>query len=215
MMSTLTLAAATAVIAASAQAAGSTTHQCSSGKDVSCEIRCARALGDQCLITHVKFSGRNLKADSKLFTARFLTCKNANVDLQLKSIEVEVENTGDNQGSTIISALASSTVSDTKLSEKRTTVLQPGLSRNRVARIPFEGLLNSGEREIEVSAKLAQCGDGNAGCKISGKLEAVTDPNIRCEFHDTTKAGAFRPASLETSPSMTNSQKPVGQIGPN
>jgi len=91
-----------------------------------------------------------------------------------------------------------------------------GSNYARLARIPFKGLLNSGDSHVSASLKLEECGSNDKPglCTISGRLVATTDPNIRCDFHDTSDAGAFRPPSLQTSPSDISNQHPVGRVGP-
>ncbi|MEM9331764.1 MAG: hypothetical protein AAGA53_10590 [Pseudomonadota bacterium] len=191
-------------------------NACSAATGISkCEVKCVRELGEQCLVTHVNFEGKNLKSGTDLFRAKFLTCVKADVDLQIKSLAMEFEDLGEEKGSGILSALASSSAGSITTKDENAVIIKPGETEARLARLPFTEFLNSGESHIEVTANLKQCGtaENPNSCSINGKLVAVTNPNIRCDFHDTTKSGAFRPATLQTSPSLTNSQQPVGRIG--
>ena len=116
----------------------------------------------------------------------------------------------------IVSAVAASTNARAELSGIELERNTKGSFEAELARLPFKGFLNSGTSHVTVSFKLEQCGkkDTNDHCAISGRLIAITDPNIRCEFHDTTKPGAYQAPSLLTSPSEINTQYPVGRIGP-
>ena len=174
-----------------------------------------RELGPQCLITHINFEGAGFQAGVELWRARFLTCRKADVDFQIKSLAVEIENKYLPQGPGIVSANVSSTEGNTATISSKSTVVDTGHTEGRLSRIPFDSLLNSGEAHLEASLKLLQCGapDGKNTCSISGKLVAVTNPNIRCEFHDKTLPGAFKEPSLLLSPSLQNSSKPIGHVG--
>ena len=191
-------------------------NSCSAVSGISeCEVRCIRELGPQCLITHVNFVGGGLRSGTELLRARFHTCRNADVDIQVKSLALEIENESQPTGRGVISAHAFSTVGSVETKPKKTTVIEEGQLEGRLSRIPFSMFLNSGEAHMETSLRLEQCGasDGENTCAISGKLVAVTNPNIRCEFQDTTLPGAFRNPSLLLSPGLQNSSKPVGRVG--
>ncbi|MGI9350235.1 MAG: hypothetical protein ACR2O3_01625 [Rhizobiaceae bacterium] len=197
-------------VMAAEKVSGSETASCSPVEGISkCEVICVRELGKQCLVTHVNFEGSGLKSGAELWTARFLTCRKADLDLQLKSVSLETKIPVKTDVTGIVSARAVSTTGVTGTPEGGVDVAAA------LSRIPFDEFLNSGESHVEASMKLLRCGSGAEDnlCNISGKLVAVTDPNIRCNFHDVTGSGAFRPASLQISPLITNSQQPVGRIG--
>ncbi len=180
-----------------------------------CEVKCIRNLGEQCLVAHVNFEGKNLKPNTQLWRAKFLTCKSASLDLQVKSLAVELEKLDERKGQAKIQASVVSTSKTSKLKQYEPLQFDNQNIEGRISRISFDGFGNSGESFVEASLTLAQCGheDGSNACTISGKFVAVTDPNIRCDFHDTTQSGAFRPPSLQISPSLQNSQQPIGRIG--
>ena len=201
---------------ARAELAEPSLNQCNSAEGLEkCEVVCIRNLGDECLVAHVNFAGTKLQTGEQLFRARFQTCLNADVDLQMKELTLELNELSDAGGSGSISAIARSSASSSKLERENGTVFTTPVTASRIPRIPFEAFLNSGQDHIEVSVKLEECGLENSkqSCSISGKLVAVTNPNIRCELHDKTQSGAFRSPSLLTSPSLQNSQQPVGTIG--
>ena len=189
---------------------------CSPADGISkCEVTCLRKLGEQCLVTHVIFEGTGLRAGTELWKARFLTCKRADIDLQLKSMHLDANEEDESEISGIFSARVESTGGTVKTPEGGVSLFASRTGVSSSVRFPFGEFLNSGNSHVEASMTLSQCGGGagNSNCNISGKLVAVTNPNIRCDFHDTTSSGAFRPASLENSPSITNSQQPVGRVG--
>ena len=191
-------------------------NECSAIEGITkCEVKCVRTLGEQCLVTHIDFEGKNLKAGTQLWRSKFLTCKNADVDLQIKSLAVELEKLDERKGSASIEGSFIASGKETKLKGHTPIIFDKTNIEGRLDRIYFEEFGNSGKSFIEASLNLVQCGhqDGSNSCTISGKFVAVTNPNIRCDFHDTTQAGAYRPPSLQISPSLQNSQKPVGQIG--
>ena len=191
-------------------------NSCSSIEGIGkCEVKCVRQLGPQCLITHINFEGSGLSSGVDLWRARFLTCRKADVDIQIKSLAIEIENSNLQKGKGVVSASVSSTQGNAETISSKSTVVKTGDTEGRLSRIPFDNLLNSGERHMEASLRLLQCGvpDGKNTCTISGKLVAVTNPNIRCEFHDKTLPGAFKEPSLLLSPGLQNSSKPIGQVG--
>ena len=191
-------------------------NQCSTAEGITkCEVVCVRNLGEQCLVSHVNFEGQNLKPGSELLRARFLTCIKADVDFQLKSLVLALTDPEGTNGKGIVSANAKSSTGSAQTIADRAVVFDSGKAEGRLSRIPFNAFLNSGESHMETTLQIEQCGgDGNDGrCDISGKLVAVTNPNIRCDFHDTSQSGAFRKPKLQISPSLQNSQLPVGRIG--
>lgn len=191
-------------------------NECSTAQGITkCEVKCVRSLGEQCLITHVNFEGQNLKAGTQLWRSKFQTCKNANIDLQIKSLAVELEKQDDRSGQASVEASVTSSKTSTKLKTYTPIAFDKINVEGRISRIPFTEFGNSGESFVEASLVLSQCGheDGSNACTVSGKFVAVTDPNIRCDFHDTTQSGGFRPPSIQISPSLQNSQQPIGKIG--
>ena len=191
-------------------------YQCNSAEGMNtCEVKCLRNLGGECLVAHVNFAGTQLQSGEQLLRARFQTCLNADVDLQMKALTIELEDISNTSGSGSISSMVHSSADTSKLEGKTGTVFTVPKTAGRISRIPFGAFLNSGKDHIEVSVTLEECGPENSkqSCSISGKLVAVTNPNIRCELHDKTQSGAFRSPSLLTSPSLQNSQQPVGTIG--
>lgn len=179
-------------------------NQCNGADGITkCEVRCARSLGEQCLIMHINFEGQNLKSETDLIRAKFLTCKNANLDLQIKSLSVELEKLDERQTQAKITSTVSASGKTTSLKQHDKISFDATRIDDRLARTYFKEFINSGDKFVEAEIKLAQCGheDNSNSCKISGTLVAVTDPNIRCDFHDTTKAGAYITV------------KPKGQIG--
>ena len=169
-------------------------NQCNGAKGINkCEVKCARSLGDQCLITHINFEGENLKTDTDLIRARFLTCKNANLDLQISTLAVELEKLDDRKTGAKISSHVSASGNSVSLKEHKPISFSKTNLDTRLPRTYFGTFLNSGDSFVEATLKLDQCGheDGSNSCRIYGKLVAVTDPNIRCDFHDTSKSGAY------------------------
>lgn len=169
-------------------------NQCTGAKGINkCEVKCARSLGDQCLITHVNFEGQNLKADTDLVRARFLTCKNANLDFQISSLSVELEKLDNRKTGAKISSSVSASGNTISLKKHKPIKFSKTNLDTRLPRTYFGTFLNSGESFVEATIKLDQCGheDGSNSCRIYGKLVAVTDPNIRCDFHDLSKPGAY------------------------
>ncbi|MEM9278751.1 MAG: hypothetical protein AAGA76_09260 [Pseudomonadota bacterium] len=201
---------------ASGQLAEPELNACSTVAGITkCEVKCVRELGEQCLVTHVNFEGQGLKPGTELWRARFLTCLKADVDLQIKSLVLELENIDAATGPGIVSANGISTAGTSATRADRAVIFDTGKTEARISRIPFQAFLNSGDSHMEASLKLEQCGadDSSNSCRISGKFVAVTNPNIRCDFHDTRQSGAFRPPDLQTSTSLTDGPRPVGRIG--
>ncbi len=191
-------------------------NHCSSADGIEkCEVKCARSLGAQCLIMHIKFEGQNLKPNTNLLRAKFITCKNANLDLQIKSLTVELEKLDKRETEAILTSTISASGKTINLNEHDKINFDETKVDARLSRTYFKEFINSGDSFVEAEINLKQCGhtDGSNSCKISGTLVAVTDPNISCDFHNTTEAGAYRPANLQISPSLQNSQKPIGRIG--
>ena len=192
------------------------TNSCTALEGVSCVFRCKRSLGEQCLIAQMNFEGRTKSSSIPIWSAKFLPCKNVNIDLQITSLVLELETDQPETGSGVISATATSGEGSAGLRGGIFEALKPGQIESRHPRISFANHLDSGNQHIEISMKLEQCGDksGNDHCRISGTLIATTDPNIRCDFHDTNSPGAYRPASLQTTRALTNRPQSAGQVGP-
>lgn len=190
-------------------------NSCTHADNISrCEVICKRKLGDQCLITHVNFEGSNLQTNKQLLRARFQTCKNANLDLQIKSLAIELEKLDKRETEAKISSIVSASGKNIHLDNHAPIRFNQTKIDSRLSRTYFKELLNSGESFVEAEITLQQCGhdDGTNSCRISGTLVAVTDPNIRCDFHDTTKPGAYLPATFKFSPNLYTGQHPVGKI---
>lgn len=169
-------------------------NECLGAEGISrCEVRCARSLGEQCLITHISFEGENLTSGTELFKARFLACKNANLDLQISDLAVELEKLDKRQSTANLQASASASGKKINLEIKDKISFDETRLDANLPRTYFGTFLNSGEEHVEASVTLDQCGheDGSNSCKIRGRLIAVTDPNIRCDFHDLSQPGAY------------------------
>lgn len=189
---------------------------CVGASGIQCELKCARPLGEQCLITQVNFAGDVNPVTDFVWRAKFLTCINANVDIQLTSLTIEKEENLQQSTPVVVAAIARSNSHQVRLKSSGKSIIEAGQTYARHARIPFESMLNSGDQPIEVSLGVEGCNSSNGEpvCKISGKLIATTDPNIRCDFHDKQASGAYRPATLTTSRSIGNAGSAIGQIGP-
>lgn len=169
-------------------------NACNSANGIhKCDIKCARSLGDQCLITHINFEGKNLKSDEPLIRARFLTCKNANLDLQIKSLAIELEKLDQRATQAKITSTVKASGNQTSLNEHPPIRFDYKTVDGRLSRTYFKEFISSGNDFVEAEINLKQCGheDASNSCKVSGTLVAVTDPNIRCDFHDISKPGAF------------------------
>jgi hypothetical protein len=191
-------------------------NQCNANKNIQkCEIICKRKLGEQCLITHVNFEGNNLSSKTQLFRAKFKTCKNANLDLQIKSLAIELEKLDERETEAKITSSVSASGKRVSLDTHAPIEFNQAKIDGRLSRIYFNKLISSGESFVESEITLQQCGheDGKNSCKISGTLVAVTDPNIRCDFHDTTQPGSYLPATFKFSPNLYSGQHPVGRTG--
>lgn len=182
-----------------------------------CEVVCKRKLGEQCLITHVNFEGSNLKQNTNLLRAKFQTCKNANLDLQIKSLAVELEKLDTRETQAKITSSVSASGKTVSLDHHDPIIFNETKIDARLPRTYFNKFISSGESFVEAEIALQQCGhaDGSNSCRISGTLVAVTDPNIRCDFHDTTKPGAYVPDTFKFSPNLYTGQHPKGRIGGN
>lgn len=180
-----------------------------------CEIICKRKLGEQCLITHVNFEGTNLMPKTQLLKAKFKTCKNANLDLQIKSLAIELEKLDERETQAKITSSVSASGQNVTLDTHAPIRFNQAKIDGRLSRIYFNQLINSGESFVESEITLQQCGheDGSNRCNVSGTLVAVTDPNIRCDFHDTTQPGAYLPPTFKFSPNLYSGQHPVGRTG--
>lgn len=191
-------------------------NQCNSLKNVTkCEVVCKRKLGDQCLITHINFEGNNLKSKTQLLRAKFQTCKNANLDLQIKSLAVELEKLDQRKTQAKITSTVSTSSKNVSLYEHAPIRFDQTKLDGRLSRTYFNKFINSGENHVEAEITLKQCGheDGSNSCKISGTFISVTDPNIRCDFHDATKPGAYLPSTFKFSPNLYSGQHPAGRTG--
>jgi len=191
-------------------------NACSRADTVSrCEIVCKRKLGEQCLITHVNFEGDNLKSKQQIFRAKFQTCKNANLDLQIKSLAIELEKLDVRETEAKITSRVTASGRAVNLEAHKPIRFNHTKIDGRLSRTYFNELINSAESFVEAEITLQQCGhmDSANSCRISGTLVAVTDPNIRCDFHDTTKPGAYLPSTFKFSPDLYSGQHPVGRIG--
>lgn len=191
-------------------------NQCKMAEGMTkCDVVCKRSLGEQCLITHINFEGANLKSETSLLRAKFKTCKNANLDFQIGSLSVELEKLDHRKSDAKISANISASGKSIGMEEHAPIQFDETKIDGLLPRTYFKDFISSGESFVEAEIKLKNCGhdDASNSCKLHGTLIAVTDPNIRCDFHDTTKPGAYRPANLQLSPSLQNSQQPVGRIG--
>jgi len=160
-----------------------------------CEIKCVRSLGDQCMITHINFEGKGLKPGTDFLKAKFKTCKNANLDVQIKSLYVELEKLDRRTGEAKITATVSASGKAVSLDDHPEITFDDELIDGRMGRTYFNQFISSGENHVTAQVGLLQCGhaDNTNTCTISGSLVAVTDPNIRCDFHDKTKPGAYVP----------------------
>lgn len=191
-------------------------NRCTHADTISkCEIICKRKLGEQCLITHVNFEGSGIKPKTQLLRAKFKTCKNANLDLQIKSLAIELENLDKRETQAKITSSVNASGKTVSLDAHAPIKFNEAQIDGRLSRIYFNKLISSGESFVESEITLQQCGheDGTNRCTISGTLVAVTDPNIRCDFHDTTQPGAYLPATFKFSPNLYNGQHPVGRTG--
>ena len=187
-------------------------NECISAEGITkCEVKCARSLGEQCLITHVNFEGSNLKPKTQLLKARFQTCKNANLDLQIKSLAIELEKLDERETQAKITSTVSASGKSVSLNEHAPIRFDQTKLDSRLSRTYFNKFISSGESFVEAEISLKQCGheDGNNSCRISGTLVTVTDPNIRCDFHDTTKPGAYLPSTFKFSPNLYSGQQDV------
>ena len=191
-------------------------NMCEHAENISkCEVACKRKLGEQCLITHVNFEGSNLKHEKQLLRAKFKTCKNANLDLQIKSFTIELEKLDKRKTQAKITSSVSASGKKVSLENHAPMLFDETKIDARLSRTYFNKMISSGENFVEAEISLQQCGheDSTNSCRISGTLVAVTDPNIRCDFHDTTKPGAYLPATFKFSPNLYTGQHPKGRIG--
>jgi len=183
-------------------------NHCNSADSITkCTIKCVRSLGDQCMITHVNFEGTGVRPGADFLKAKFKTCKNANLDLQIKSLRVELEKLDTRTGEARIAARVSASEEEVTLGNHARIIFSETLIDGRIGRTYFDKLINSGENHVTAQIGLQQCGhvDGTNTCSISGSLVAVTDPNIRCDFHDKTKPGAYVPVN-------TPDKSPIGRV---
>lgn len=183
-------------------------NMCSHSENISkCEVVCKRSLGEQCLITHINFEGANLQPQTKLLRAKFKTCKNANLDFQIDSLDVELEKLDQRKSNARINAIITASGKSIRMDNHAPIQFDNTKIDGRLSRTYFKEFINSGESFVEAEINLKSCGhqDGSNSCKLYGTLIAVTDPNIRCDFHDTSKPGAYVPADLQN-------KQPVGRI---
>lgn len=181
---------------------------------LSCEARCARSLAGQCLITQFNFEGRDLTPGMPFLTASFLTCKNADVDLQLKDLTLALDDIDNHAGAGIVYAKAVSNVGQVELRKNRQVIFEENELDGRKPRLTFTDFLNSGTRHIDIEVSLDQCGASQGGnsCTISGKLVAVTNPNIRCDYHDASGPGAYIEPSSDDPSKPSTSRQTIGRI---
>ena len=177
-----------------------------------CEVVCKRSLGEQCLITHINFEGNNLQPAQKLFRAKFQTCKNANLDFQISSLAVELEKLDERETEARITSSVRTSGNQVSLEKHNPIRFNKSKIDGRLSRVYFNEFINSGESFVEAEITLQQCGhaDGNNSCRISGTLVAVTDPNVRCDFHDTSKPGAY---ISDLQKDSKNKVSTIGRIG--
>lgn len=179
-----------------------------------CEVICKRSVGNQCLITHIHFEGNNLKSQERLVKAKFQTCKNANLDLQIGSLTVELEKLDNRETQAKLTAQVSASGKTISLQDHPPLKFNKSKLDARLPRTYFKEFISSGEDFVEAQISLIQCGheDGFNSCKLHGTLIAVTDPNIRCDFHDNTQAGAYVEDIKQNSKSK-NGIRSIGRIG--
>jgi len=190
-------------------------NQCNHASGITkCDVICKRSLSDQCLITHINFEGTKLKSNTPLLRARFQTCKNANLDFQISSLTVELEKLDTRKTEAKISSTINASNKNITLDEHLPIQFDATTVEGRLSRTYFNEFINSGESFVEAEIHLKQCGheDKTNSCKIYGQLIAITDPNISCDFHETTKPGAYREPDKVFLPTIHNKVKAVGRI---
>ena len=161
-------------------------------QDVICRARCLSNIGDLCLIQRIRFSATVQTTAQPLWLAEFQTCKGARIDLSLKDIFVELKTSETKDAGVDMALISETNLASVQMSHAMVLTHYEKYSAFE-GRVSSDQLLNSGNGLVGLEFAVSSCGSGQKSeiCKISATVEAVTDPNIRCELRDKTKPGAY------------------------
>ena len=160
--------------------------------DVTCQARCLSNIGELCLIQRFKFSAAIRNITQPIWRAKFQTCLDARIDLSLKDIFIELRTDEMADAEFAMVVIGKTDAADVQISRRETISLHEKHSLF-IGRVSADQMLNSGSGLVDLEFSVPSCSGEHKSndCKISGTIEAVTDPNIRCELIDKTKPGAY------------------------
>lgn len=197
----LLLPLSVSTVAASESAKPETATCIAGGGISSCEFKCQRLFNGVCLISRIRFASDGHVGDDAFWKARFDTCQNARLDLQVENLSFAILPNQNYDAKPYLTFTADTDKQSASLKLAGNSILAEDDHEGFLRRKGFARLINSGDGKVDLAFSMSGCG-GEKGeqCAASGTFLVTMDPNIFCELEDKSLPGTVKFGSQQLRP---------------